>query len=276
MKKLYLYIISVISLCLIIAGCSNDTENMLGVDIRLFKGPAWELAKAVKDDDTTKIKQIIAEHKIKVNYQEPKFGETLLLWAVWTNHYKSSKALLECGADPNLQSYGDGNSAFIYAADKFDTSDYLKLLLAYKGNPNTITKNDSTNMFCTPLITAAYCRLESVKLLVEAGANVNYRAKNYRCALLSAFMFKKVDIVKYLLIDKGADFKQPFGKTIDDDKNIMITDLLRDWLFPLNSNEYKVKMEIVTFLKARGMDYSKASIPQHYYEQYSKDYLSKY
>jgi len=258
-----------------INGCSFNGGDLLGVDIRLFKGTSWALAKAVKDDDTAKIKQIIAEHKVSVNYQEPKFGETLLLWAVWTNHYKSAKVLLECGADPNMQSYGDGNSPFTYAADKFETSDYVKLLLVYKANPNAVTKNDSTNMFCTPLITAAYCRLESVKLLVNAGANINYTAKNYRCALLSALQFKKVDIVRYLLIDKGANFNKPFGKTIDG-KSIMITDLLRDWLFPLNSSEYKNKMEIVAFLKTRGMDYSKAAIPRHYYKHYTKDYLSKY
>jgi ankyrin repeat protein len=250
-------------------------ESLLGDDIRLFKGPAWELARAVEGDDTIAIKQIINRHTISVNYQEAKFGETLLLWAVRTSHYNSSKTLLQNGADPNLQDTYDGNSAFIYAANKFETSNYVRLLLKYKGNPNAVAKNDSTNMLCTPLITAAYHRLESVKLLVDAGADINYTAKNFRCALAAGFTFGKVDIVRYLLIEKKADFKKPFGRT-NDGQNIMITDLLRTWVFPLNSDKYKVKMEIVNYLKEKGMNYWKAPIPEFYFKNYSKDFLSKY
>jgi len=32
----------------------------------------------------------------------PKYGATLLLWAVGMEKYKSAEALLKCGADPNL------------------------------------------------------------------------------------------------------------------------------------------------------------------------------
>jgi hypothetical protein len=267
--------LTIFTFCLVISGCQQSNENLLGSDIRLFKGTAWELAQAVESQDTMKIKQIIARREVSVNYQEPKFGETLLEWAVWTNHNKSTKILLENGADPNLQDYHDGYSAFTYAADKFETSDYVRLLLKYKANPNTVAKNDSTSMYITPLIAAAYHRLESVKLLVDAGANINYMAKNYRCALLAAFTFDKVDIVHYLLIDKTTDFKKPFGRTVDG-KDIMITNLLRDWIFPLNSEKYKEKMEIVNYLKNKGMDYDKTPVPEHYYKHYSKEFLSKY
>jgi hypothetical protein len=264
-----------LALCLVILGCENNNENLVGDDIRLFKGPAWELAKAVEKQDTLKIKQIIAKHKISVNYQEPKFGETLLEWAVWTDHYKSSKALLKNGADPNLQDTYDGYSAFTYAADKFETSDYVRLLLKYRGNPNAVARNDSTSMYCTPLITAAYHRLESVKLLVDAGADINYTAKNYQFALNASFTFGKIDITRYLLIEKGADFRKPFGKTIGG-KEITITDLLRTLVFPLNSEKHEVKMEIVNYLKYKGMDYWQAPIPEYYYKHYSKEFLSKY
>lgn len=275
MNRYYLKI-ALIFACVSIIGCNQEKEKLSGLDIRLFKdGPAWELAKAVQSEDTIKIKKIISEHTVSVDYQEPKFGETLLLWAVWANHYKSSKVLLECGADPNLQDNSNGNSAFIYAADKFETSTYLKLLLAYKGDVNAVTKNDSTNILCTPLITAAYHRLESVKLLIDAGADINYTAKNFKCALGSAFTFKKVDIVSYLLIDKKADYKRSFGKTIDG-KDIIITDMLRHWVFPLNSDSYRKKMEIVAYLKKQGVDYTKAPIPEHYLKNYPKEFLDKY
>jgi ankyrin repeat protein len=267
--------LTTLAFCLAMSGCKQAGEGLLGTDIGLFKGVAWELAQAVEGQDTVKIKQIIISHKISVNYQEPKFGETLLEWAVWTNHYKSAKSLLENGADPNLQDYADGYSAFTYAANKFETSAYVRLILNYKGNPNALAKNDSTSMYPTPLISAAYHRLESVKLLVDAGADINYMAKNYKCALAAAFAFKKVDIVHYLLIDKGADFQKPFGRTIDG-RDIMITNLLRNWIFPLNSEKYEEKMEIVKYLKDKGMDYRETPIPEHYYKLYSKEFLNKY
>lgn len=262
-------------LLILIMGCSQDDDNLTGLDIRLFKGPAWELAKAVRDEDTIKIKQIIAEGTISVNYQEPKFGQPLLMWAIRTNHSRSVKALLESGADPNLRDHHDGTTSLIYAAANFDTSSYVRMLLDYKANVNTVASNDSTNMLVTPLISAAYHRLESVRLLVDAGADINYTTKNHKCALSAGFTYKKVDIVRYLLIDKSADFNKSFGKTIDG-KDIQITDLLRRWVFPLDSDSYKVKMEIVNYLKEKGMDYSKAPIPEHYFKNYPKEFLAMY
>lgn len=267
-------VLSLCAVCLTIFGCQQEDKNLLGDDIRLFKGQAWELAQAVESQDTLKIKQIIAEHKIAVDYQEPKFGETLLEWAVWTNHYDSSKALLENGADPNLQDHYNGYTAFTFAAAKFETSQYVKLLLKYKADPNVIAKNVKS-MYPSPFIAAAYHRLESTKLLADAGADINYISKTNKNALSAAFTFDKVDIVHYLLIDKKADFNQPFGQTVNG-QDITITNLLRGWLFPLNSKEYKEKMEIVNYLKGKGVDYSKAPIPQRYYAKYPKEYLDKY
>jgi ankyrin repeat protein len=254
--------------------CNEAKTDLLGYDIRLFKeGPAWELAQAVKSDDTTTMKKILEKDKSLVKYREPKFGESLLLWAVWTGHLPSSKVLLDYGADPNQPDNNDGNAPVMYAANNDKTSDFLKLLLKYKANPNFVTKNDSTIM-CTPLIAASANRLESVKLLVDAGAEVNYIAKNFRSPLQSALKSSKPDIVIYLL-EKGAVYDNPLGKTIDG-KDIMITDLLRTWTYPLNSKEYQKKMEIVKLIKSKGLDYSKAPIPEHYYKNYSQDYLSKY
>jgi uncharacterized lipoprotein NlpE involved in copper resistance len=49
--------------------CNNrenivDKENLLGNDYRLFQNtPAWELAKAVQDEDILKIKEEITQKK---------------------------------------------------------------------------------------------------------------------------------------------------------------------------------------------------------------------
>jgi len=61
-----------------------------------------ELALAVKNEKTRTIEKLAKENPELLNYQEPKYGATLLLWAVGMEKYKSAEALLKCGADPIL------------------------------------------------------------------------------------------------------------------------------------------------------------------------------
>lgn len=71
------------------------------------------------------------------------------------------------------------------------------------------------------------------------------------------------------------DFNYVFNTTIDGTP-LYILYYLREMVFPLDSNEYKIKMEVVNYLKTKGLDYSKEPIPDLYKEQYDKSYLGKY
>ena len=82
-------------------------------------------------------------------------------------------------------------------------------------------------------------------------------------------------ITRYLLIEKNADFNKTFVVTIQGDTT-SFAGLLRYWSFDLNSEDYKIKMEIVNYLKEQGQDYWKTKIPKHYYNKYPKEYLEKY
>jgi ankyrin repeat protein len=263
-----------------LSSCSNGQEKMYANNIRIYENsPAWELAKAVEKEDIDRIKQLCRNDTSLVQYQETRFGQSLLEWAVYTNRYKAAKALAESGADPNLQSY-NGTSAFIHAADINQTSDYVKLLLQHGGDPNAVANPkpgavENVQQLKTPLIAAAGSNLESVKLLVEAGADVNYDNDQYQSALHEACNFNRIDVVKYLVIEKGANFKKPLMRTIRGD-SLFLTDLLRNMTFNLDSDSYKVKMEVVEFLTKRGMNYWKTEIPPHLYNNYSKEYLEKY
>lgn len=78
-------------------------------DIRIYRNtPAWKLALAVKSQRTISITRIAKKNPELLNYQEPKYGATLLLWAVGMGKYRSAKALLKCGADPDIASTVDG------------------------------------------------------------------------------------------------------------------------------------------------------------------------
>jgi uncharacterized protein len=284
-----------IGLILTLFSCTSrdttvDKTNMNGYDFRLFQGtPAWTLAKAVEDGDTSEIISIITKNKKLQESREPKFGQTLLQMAVMTLKYNSAKTLVSLGADPNVQDKYDGSSPFMEAAridfighDKYGGDmRYLKLLLAHGGDPNAEEKGKrrkGNNTRYTPLLLACNGgsgNLAYVKLLVEAGANVNYNNEYNMNPLGSAVLFaENPDIVLYL-IGKGADFRRPILKNIRG-KDFLITDGLREWRFDLGSYEYKKKMQIVDFLKKNGMDYRKTPIPENYLDQYPKDYLEKY
>jgi len=269
-------------------GCSNAQKKeevkesnlmekkvtYLSNDIRLFEGSkAWELANAVNKEDTNRIKELHKLDNALINYQETQNGQTILCWAVGMNYFNSSKTLLELGANPNLQD-DSGISAFIQAAMKDDTEKYVTLLLKYGGDVNAIAKpKDGKNQhFRTPLITAACSNIQSVKILVEKGADINYTNEFEQSALRSACDLKQIYIVKYL-IENGADFKRPLynikGKKY-------LSDELRDMSFDLKSKEYKAKMEVVAFLLKNGIDYRKTPIPNEYLETLPKEYLEVY
>ena len=75
---------------------------MLGNNVNLYKGSvAWELAKAVQHQQAKSIKKLMASNPSLAHYQEPRFGQSLLLFAIVTHRYQSAKALAEGGADPN-------------------------------------------------------------------------------------------------------------------------------------------------------------------------------
>ena len=82
-------IIQLVFSCLLFS-CSNlsrekivDKSELTGGDYRLFQNtPAWELAKAVEDGNTNKIDKIVSENPELINYQESKYGETLLMLTI--------------------------------------------------------------------------------------------------------------------------------------------------------------------------------------------------
>ena len=262
--------------------CTNiyQPKNMLGKDIRLFRNtPVWKLAQAVDKENVDKIRLLVKNKNMPIDFQEPRFGHTLLIWATRVGKEKSVETLLELGADPNLQNHYDGDNAIIEASDfahyskDWCNTNILKMILKYGGDPNSVSVvkvNDGINKGIyggkTPLMNASSNCLKKVKILVDAGAEINYINEYGYSALKTAFVQQKADIVKYLLIEKKADFHNVDG----------ILHSLRCWEFSLDSEDYIVKMEIVEYLKEQGIDYRSYPIPKDNYERFSQEYLDKY
>jgi len=121
-------------------GCKmNEKEEFKVININIYKDTiAWDLAKAVNSQNIAKIKKIATESPNLLNFQDPKYQTTLLVWAVGTEKYKSAEALLKFGSDPNIISGYVGGTA-LYLASGFSWIDnqakkdpkYVKLLLEY-------------------------------------------------------------------------------------------------------------------------------------------------
>lgn len=289
MKKLLACLVG-----LLLTGCNNrdaivDKKNLLGDDYRLFQNtPAWGLAKAVEDEDTSQIKEEIIEKKINLNYQESKFGSNLLMLSITNSQYQSTKTLLELGANPNLVDSYRGESAVICAAKNNDPK-YLEVVLKYKGNPNAIEnapfKRDDEIRQTALLSAISFLdsnSLRKVKILVEAGANVNYQNIGHtKLPLSEALILDKLDVVLYLL-KSGADYKLMLYKTVNG-KGVYILEALRKCIIDLKSEQYRSKREVIRFLKEKGLDYSKEPIPDYVlkdikkkYPKDWKDYITKY
>lgn len=264
---------------------------MLGDDFRLYKHtPAWSLAKAVEDEDTTEISKQVLQMHISVDYRDPEYKQTLLMLATRTNKIESVKKLLELGANPNAHNDSTkyfGQSAVLLAC-RFTrpSSKILALLLKYGGDPNSTACGVQENGLgeIVPirefaLSAAVFSSFEKVKLLVDAGANINYATSTANYAIENCMIFDRMDIMLYLL-QKGADYRRKFTE-IDLDKpdyptfEVDILYKLRKCVYPIGSKEYTDKMKVVNFLKKKGLDYWKSPIPSGMYGVIMRDIAPK-
>jgi ankyrin repeat protein len=175
MVKLQIILIFIIS-CTTMA-CSQNQKLGPGYQFDLFKNTSnWELAKAVDREDTTAIKQLIRKNKLNVDLQEPRFGRTLLLLAIGNDKLKSTKALLEMGANLNIadsQKYKPIHEASQFIPLKKNTLQILELLIQHGADvSDTLVqrKGNDTSYFYVPLMGACE-NLACAKLLLEHGAN---------------------------------------------------------------------------------------------------------
>ena len=227
-------LIYIIVLVLLSIFSCSEKENYHGDDIRLWKDTeAWEFAKSISKNDFEKAEEILAKGKIDVDYREPKYGQTLLFWAVWNADFDAVKFLINHGAGPNTHNTYNGNSPIAIASDYFIRSDILVYLLSHGGNPNDYVKKDEKLSYApvneTPLIRAAFTSLEKTKILVKAGADVNFFVDNdfRNTPLLSAERRTNLDIVEYLFLECKADYKKSYVITIDTGDTLSFKDIIQ-------------------------------------------------
>jgi len=255
--------------------CTNPSKHYLAEDVRIYKSTeAWKLANCVQDENVDCIVQLCKKEPLLLNFQDPKFGYSILHWAIYKGRVKSTKTLIRLGADPNLQSFS-GNSAFVRACAAYETSEFAELMIAHGADVNAVGKFEGGLPLRTPLIAASMARLETVKLLIHHGADVNYIYKGVYDALSCALRGGKMDIAEYLIFEANADVTRIYGLNVTGTP-MDLAYKLRFIVFPLDSEEYRIKMKIVNHISQFGLDYWNTPIPKHFYDNLDSTFLEKY
>lgn len=267
---------------------SLDKSELTGDDYRLFQGTkAWDLAKALKDEDIEKITAISQKEPGLINYQEPKYGNTLLKMTVMNQQMASFKALIANKADLGIHNTFSGTSALIEAcSSKHYDIKYAELLIKGGANVNDVEtgkRKEGNSTRLTPLIAAAKTgNIELIKLLINNHADINYVNEYKQTALSVAMLTAKYNVALYLL-QQGADYKRPVFNREEENKEMYLVDVLREAFVDLNTDEHKSKMQVVSFLASKGVSYKNAPIPdfikkkaQETYPDNWEDYLKKY
>lgn len=154
--------------------------------------PEAKLARSAAEGKTDEILSLI-KSGAKVNATGQK-NMTPLGWVLTARNIDGMRALLEAGADPNQSVGPDRQFHPVWLAAGMDSAGPLQVILKYKGDPNASHKGYEFNALMN-----AVMHLENIKLLVDAGANVNAADSTGTTVALSAASLAQYDVVIYLL-----------------------------------------------------------------------------
>jgi uncharacterized protein len=213
-------------------------------DYRVFqRTPVWDLAYALAVGDLGEVKDLAKKHKDTIDTPEPKYGTTLLSYAIRNGQISSVKILLENGANPNISpkppeslkntpikndipgnwmnhgfpdDYMDYHNYTPVHAAVATSPEMLRVVLENGGDPNLqsdikYSHTDYNGLSYTiyggysPLMYAK--NLEILKLLVEAGGNIHLKNKYGGSLLLQKYIIHdRLDQIYYLL-EQGVDYR---------------------------------------------------------------------
>ena len=159
--------------------------------------------------DVVDVLQALVEHTGDVDAVNAQSGQTPLMEACDQGNPRAAERLLELGADIHARDNA-GLTAIIIAARAGHVG-LLPLLLGAGANPNEVWYEQTKSVLVVAIEAGL---LEAVALLVEAGADLAWRAPGGRNYLMVAAGSVSIDVVRFFL-DAGLDatFTDDHGMT---------------------------------------------------------------
>ncbi|GGJ00610.1 hypothetical protein GCM10007978_42870 [Shewanella hanedai] len=174
---------------------ANGGANMKAE--QFFEPKMVQLLKSIQKNDISTAKQLIAEG-VDLNV----LGDediTPLLWLITqTNDLKATQRALDLGADANFKQPNGDNPVTFVARDY--APEWLKMLLAAGGNPNSIDRNGKPAMFNA----IGGENWGNINTLLEYGADVNLKDRSGKNSALYPTYIMKYELAYFFLL-KGAD-----------------------------------------------------------------------
>lgn len=277
----------------LITGCGE--LNYVPKDYRIFKNtPVWELAKAVRSNNSDRIRYLIEKSGLDVNYQEENYGFTVLCCAMANSDnflnmgeikLSTIRTLLEVGADPNLSGPPDtwgANAVIVACREGF--VDGLRLLLEYGGDPNSITKCEgvfkterTAIIEANAILVDEEISIECIKLLLEYGADINATIpRYYEGGIIEACVEGGRFKVLLFALQSGANPNLPLQSQYLREKGkpvtISLTESLREVTPIWGSEPFINKQPVIDYLQTRGIDYYNTPIPGYVLKSIQKMY----
>ncbi len=251
----------IIAIMFLFSNGSCQTSPASGFNTRLFKNtPVYQIAKAIAKQDTLSIEEMLKKNPTLISYQEPRFGESLLEFAVITDRIHAVEKLLNLGSDPNLRSAIDNSTPFLtacrYSGSLVNSDEIIDLLIKHGAKVNSSqfdTAHDETKI--TALKLACYHgKLRTVQTLVDNGANLTGYPSNEGSLVCAALLTDKLDIIKYLLLDKKLPVPEycvirEQGSKFE--KKVTMIDLLNEHDYSNDVKKQKLKEELLSFLTVK-------------------------
>lgn len=182
----------------------------------------------VKKDVSRDILKHLLNKGININ-QSGSDGKTALMHAVYYDHIRIIKFLLENGADINIKSESQ-DTALLIATGLTKKYEITKLLLENGANPNDCNRVNFSSLFYAETI-------KDMELLLKYGANIHHRDNNDETLL---FCRNDLLTIKFL-IENGIDItcRNNNGQTFIETSDISISDELIKYLLKTKKKDFK-------------------------------------
>jgi len=210
-----------LSLLAFISSCVLSPKEKSQNSLKKMKAPEYfasqvqiELVEAINEDKPDLI-DVAVEAGADVNYIG-KEEMTPLMWALVKDKKSSFKKLLELGADPNFKTKrtdfnpnhkthnSSSETSVMIVASIMEDSYYLSTALKYGGKPDLLSSQTHNETILFEAIQNH--RIDNVKMLLDAGANINHQSEDGDTPIFLAKAITRYDLV-YLLIQRGANLK---------------------------------------------------------------------